>query len=167
MRELGLDRLLDNPNLDDDLENHLRASCLVECKGEALNWLGLGLQGNPDTAEQRFSSPHTWNMYHSMNNDWFQNKALNAWGQPFYSSAKEYQAAQKLAHPETSHMFDGADDIEIARTINEPSTTIWVPHEDGLRCVEGNKRMHALALGMAKGMVPWDGTKKWKMWVRK
>jgi hypothetical protein len=63
-------------------------------------------------------------------------------------------------------MFDGADDIEIARTINEPSTTIWVPHEDGLRCVEGNKRMHALALGMAKGMVPWDGTKKWKMWVR-
>lgn len=166
MRALGLDRLLDEPNMQDELENHLRASCLIGCKGEALDWLGLGLNKNPDTAEQRFRSPHMWSKYHKMGLDWFQNKALNCWGQPFFASAKEYQEA-RLQHPETVNMFDAADEIEIARTINEPSTTIWVPNETGgLKCVEGNKRLHALALGMVKGVVPEREVSKWQMWTR-
>ncbi len=166
MRNMGLSHLIDNPNLSDELENHIRVACLVGCKGEAQNWLGFDLGTNDETAERRFCSASKWQKHDSMDSDWFKIKALNVWGQPFYSTAKEYQASQQCADEHTMDMFSNVNDTEINRTMLEPSTTIWVPHDDGIRCVEGNKRMHALALGMVRGVVGDDVTTRWKMWSK-
>lgn len=166
MRNMGLSHLIDNPDLANDLENHVRAACLVGCKGEALDWLGFSLNTNDDTAERRFKSSSSWQKHDQMDSDWFKIRALNVWGQPFYSTAKEYQESQRCDDEPTMGMFSSVDDEAINRAAQEPSTTIWVPHENGVRCVEGNKRMHALALGMARGVVDDSALIRWKMWSK-
>jgi hypothetical protein len=166
LHRVGLRHLVDNPNLTDGLENHLRAAMLVGCKRAALAWLSIQIVAVNDGRVPEagwLQSTKDWTNQ-PLDVAAFKTTAINCFRQPIFQSAQRFEAGG-LAEGHTKTMLAGVDDEGIDRARQEPGDTIWSLDGGVLKCVEGNARMHALALGLVRGTVNAEEAGAWSMWV--
>jgi hypothetical protein len=166
LHRVGLCHLVEKPDLADGLENHVRAAILVGCKRDAFHWLGMQLVPVNDGKVQEagwLQSTKDW-ARQPLNVAAFKTTAINCFGQRIFESAQSFHAGG-LGDGSTKTMLSGVSNEAVARSRQEPGETIWVEDGGVLKCVEGNARMHALALGLVRGAVQDAEAGAWWQWI--
>jgi hypothetical protein len=166
LHRVGLCHLVEKPDLADGLENHMRAAFLVGCKRNAFQWLGMQIipvnDGRVPEAAW-LQSTKDWTR-RALDVATFKATAINCFGQRIFESAQRFHD-KTLAASHTMTMLSGVSDEAIDRAGREPSETIWVDQGGALMCVEGNARMHAVALGLVRGTLQDAEAGAWWQWV--
>lgn len=163
LRGIGLDRLLDDPEVRDPLLNHLRAAALVGFKLNAWDWLGMRFIDTPSAETKLIQSAWNWTS-RPLDARSFRTEARNIWGLKFCEAAQLYERGSALPVP-TATMFRDRTPQDIQRVRAEPGATLWNQRGGQLVCVEGNIRMHALALGLVRNVLNDADIERWTMWV--
>jgi hypothetical protein len=162
----ALGPLYGSPDLANPEHNHLRAAALVACK-PALEWLGLQLvrhgdEGHVFASRYRFSEGRL--------DEAMLREHYNVFGVHVWSAASAFLRGEHCGDASTQTMLQRTWPSRVERAFAEASPTIWIRDEADppgiLRCVEGNRRLHSLVVGLLQGR-PAPKLDDWKIWIRR